>query len=472
MKDSEQIKTEKNDWLARQDSLAEKAALSVLLVEGHQPPALAVSNNNSICRVVQSSETHAERCEPYCGSAFAKVMEQGKPIQYRCHAGLYCVATPLPAERPLVAITGRAFVQTSDYRELTERVYAGDWQNLPEDELFENVILAGSVEDIEQLSARLQNLNDDERAALEEIAGKPVGEVVEENAVLEENDLHKEIEHLPEITKHFLESAQEEEVYPEVTPEIKLSTESDNLLEIGEEKPPSPKEIKVDAAEAPVRDEIQPEILKFEDSAETDLPELVANGAMTNPVEWQQFTENLLQSNYQTAVGDSLEFLATQCNFDSLGWLERSENSLKAAIVTGNLRQQTVKINLPQNEEMMREAARNETSLPLERKSTGVRQTIELFPLIFDEEIRAAIIVGEALASDEVRRRVARFCLQLALPLEFLRLREEIGKRARLQSALRKFNETLQAADSENYLETLMVNSAELVGSQRSSLLI
>ena len=76
-------------WAEVQDELAAGAGLSLLLVEGHQPPSLKVSNNNSICRAFQSSPAHAHLCEPYCGVAFDRAQEAGRAEHYRCHAGLH-----------------------------------------------------------------------------------------------------------------------------------------------------------------------------------------------------------------------------------------------------------------------------------------------------------------------------------------------------------------------------------------------
>ena len=42
-------------WVAVQQKLAATTGLSVLLVDGRQPPALVASNNNSICHAFQSS---------------------------------------------------------------------------------------------------------------------------------------------------------------------------------------------------------------------------------------------------------------------------------------------------------------------------------------------------------------------------------------------------------------------------------
>ena len=40
-------------WAAVQEKLAAAAGLSLLLVDGRQPPALVASNNNSICHAFQ-----------------------------------------------------------------------------------------------------------------------------------------------------------------------------------------------------------------------------------------------------------------------------------------------------------------------------------------------------------------------------------------------------------------------------------
>src|SRR5215210_6466195 len=82
-------------WPGVQDSLASATGLSILLVEGHQPPAVAVSNNNSICRAFQSSPEHVSLCDPYCGVAFERAVAAGAPVHYRCHAGLHCITLPV-----------------------------------------------------------------------------------------------------------------------------------------------------------------------------------------------------------------------------------------------------------------------------------------------------------------------------------------------------------------------------------------
>jgi diguanylate cyclase (GGDEF)-like protein len=131
-------------WAPLQQSIAEQSGLALLLVEGHQPPALAITNNNSICEALQSSSEHVKLCDPFCGIAHLRATAENAVVHYRCHAGLQCFAIPveITRERKLVVIGGRAFASGSDYREFVERVRSGDLQKLASEELFQNVIFA------------------------------------------------------------------------------------------------------------------------------------------------------------------------------------------------------------------------------------------------------------------------------------------------------------------------------------------
>jgi len=129
-------------WREVQESVAEASSISLLLVDGQQPPALIVTNNNSICNALQSSPGHVKLCDPYCGEAHARAIDAGTITHYRCHAGLQCFAMPIEIDktRDLAVIGGRAFVRSSDYRDLVERFRSGDLQKLASEEVFQNVI--------------------------------------------------------------------------------------------------------------------------------------------------------------------------------------------------------------------------------------------------------------------------------------------------------------------------------------------
>src|SRR5437764_8172955 len=145
-------------WAEIQQEIAETSGISLLLVEGHQPPALAIANNNSICEALQSSPEHMKLCDPYCGAAHARATAANAITHYRCHAGLHCFAMPLEigTEQKLAVIGGRAFVRGVDYRETAERFRSGDLQDLFSDELFRNVIFADEA-DLDHAALRVSD---------------------------------------------------------------------------------------------------------------------------------------------------------------------------------------------------------------------------------------------------------------------------------------------------------------------------
>src|SRR6476619_939153 len=131
-------------WPETQDSLAESSGLALLLVDGYQPPAVVVSNNNSICQTFQTSPEHVQLCDPYCGAAHSRTVKAGETIHYKCHAGLSCFAKPVQigGKRNLAVIGGRAFVKSSDYQQLIDRFRNGDLQNIASEEIFANILFA------------------------------------------------------------------------------------------------------------------------------------------------------------------------------------------------------------------------------------------------------------------------------------------------------------------------------------------
>jgi diguanylate cyclase (GGDEF)-like protein len=135
-------------WSEVQKPIADSSGISLLLVQGYQPPALSIANNNSICEALQSSPEHVGLCDPFCGAAYDRATRAGTITHYRCHAGLQCFAMPveIASQRQLAVIGGRAFISTSDYRELAERFRSGDLRDLASDDLFRNVIFADEAD--------------------------------------------------------------------------------------------------------------------------------------------------------------------------------------------------------------------------------------------------------------------------------------------------------------------------------------
>ncbi len=147
-------------WTEVQDGVAESCGLAVLLVDGRQPPAIAISNNNSICQTFQTSPDYANLCDPYCGAAHSSAIKAGGTVEYECHAGLHCFAKPVGiggSKRKLAVIGGRAFVKSADYQRLMERFRTGDLQTLAasSEDVFSNILFA-EQQRLDELAERIE----------------------------------------------------------------------------------------------------------------------------------------------------------------------------------------------------------------------------------------------------------------------------------------------------------------------------
>ena len=152
----EDLENAPSGWTEIQQSLARDSGLSMLLVEGRQPPALVVANNNSICQAIQSSPDHVALCDPYCGEAHRRALNANGAISFQCHAGLHCFAVPVQIgrKRELAVIGGRAFLAAADYRKTIDRFRTGDLRQLCDKDPFANIIFS-VPDDLEGLANRL-----------------------------------------------------------------------------------------------------------------------------------------------------------------------------------------------------------------------------------------------------------------------------------------------------------------------------
>ncbi|HEY0428469.1 MAG TPA: diguanylate cyclase [Pyrinomonadaceae bacterium] len=162
-------------WKERQDDLADKHGLAIVLTDA-SAPELLLSNNNSVCRHLYNSAEFAPECAKFCGKAFEWAQEANGAVEYKCYAGLSCVAVPIGEKT--AAIVGRAFLKAEDYRNATERAIDGDWSAFSPTVFFENVLLSGSAKNLKTLGVALENLDEDEQAALNRFLEK-TGEIFE-----------------------------------------------------------------------------------------------------------------------------------------------------------------------------------------------------------------------------------------------------------------------------------------------------
>jgi diguanylate cyclase (GGDEF)-like protein len=218
-----------SSWPEIQDSLAESSGLALLLVDGHQPPAVVVSNNNSVCHTIQTSPELAELCDPYCGAAHARAIKEKGIVQYKCHAGLSCFVKPiaLGAKPHLALIGGRAFVKSADYQQLRERFRTGDLRSIATDEVFSNILFSEPqrldeiAERVDRAAQRLRNASSNgsgliaqpdppatERPAPARDANESPRSEVTQELELEVQRLRNELEYrsrFADSLQHFLE---------------------------------------------------------------------------------------------------------------------------------------------------------------------------------------------------------------------------------------------------------------------------
>src|SRR6476469_6320584 len=141
------------------DEITAESGMAVVIVD-RNTRVVATSNDNSICRALNPPDTFVGACAEDCGRAFDRTREAGAPVDYECHAGLQCRSIPLgTGNKQLVAITGRTFVKASNYKQATARAITGDWSSFPPTKIFENVILSGSVNELNRLDRQVSQID-------------------------------------------------------------------------------------------------------------------------------------------------------------------------------------------------------------------------------------------------------------------------------------------------------------------------
>jgi diguanylate cyclase (GGDEF)-like protein len=461
-----------------QEGLAAASGLALLTVEGRQPPSLAVSNNNSICRAFQSSDTHAHLCQPDCGEAYFRAAEAGEAVQYRCHAGLQCFAAPVQigGKKTRAVIGGRCFLRVADYRALAERIRAGDLTDLLSADLFANVIFA-SRQDLEDLAARVEE-SARTFAAPHSKASEHEGETTAASKTQagSVNGLHK------------VEAQETADAEGETPVEASASAPQVGAKAAARGKASKPDAGAADAktAEAVTDEAVTDEAVTDETVEPVEEAGEVSTRADAKTGEALK-TDASARAHAQMraggAQGGSLEetcrramlALTRDYGVESLALLLRADDNFYATCVTGLFERRPPRVTLKPKEIKLLLAATGDESIAVPaggRTSSKHEDAVELFPLTVGEEIKGALLVGDSGLEDEQRRAIASFCRDLSMPLELMRLREELERRARAASQLRAFTEVVNSAQPDDAYTTILRHSAELLHSERGSLLL
>lgn len=400
------------------DRIAEEngVALVVLDENSHE---VSVSNNNSLCAALTASPDFRPKCAEYCGLAFRNT-RSGEAFEYRCYAGLTCKAVPVTDRgKSFVAIIGRTFTEAEQYRQATDRAIAGDWTEFPANEFFENVLIAGSVSNIDKAAGELSKYR---AAAAEDIL-----------------DVEKPT------------SVRTARVEPEKADEPDRESPTEQITKLVEKF-----KAETVAAVKPV--------------AKAALKNRSAEAAALRGLYGR-----LSKMQFEDACRSALEFMGTSFGLKSLVWLERKENKFLPVAATGTLHETPIKIGIAADNQRLVDASNQERPLELlERVIDGDKRpsrTLNLFTSVVGGEIRGAVgVEGEI---DESRSRdVALFCRRIGTQLEILRLRREVSNREWLGRAVSRFNESLKRIDADDFWTHVTQVSAELVQSERASLLL
>jgi len=403
------------DWVDSQESLAAASGLSLLLVEGHQPPALAVSNNNSICRAFQSSPKHVHLCDPYCGIAYERAMKAGEATHYRCHAGLHCFAMPvnLGTKKELAIIGGRAFLTSADYRALAERFRVGDLQELLSSEIFRNVIFA-SRQDLEDLARRIQTAKElkgetsPKAASVPEVVDLKVGAASSPQAQAEKAEGDSTTEGMSDSR----------EISPRSATFHQRRLESESAFK--------------ETCGAAL------DVLAGKHQLTTLALLLREQGTFVHACGKGRYEK--LPIHLEIGAKDARLFLTAKAG-SSLVLRETAEGFKPA----GTIRK---------------------------KMAETVEKTAELFPLVVGDEVKAALLVGDVELTDERRRAIAAYCREIALPLEVLRLRHELEQRERFTDCLQAFGQGINMVHPGETYEAILRMSTNLLHAERGSLLL
>ena len=408
------------------DELAEQNGLAIVIVDESAP--VSISNNNSICEMLFSSEEFSSKCRMFCGKAFEQAKDAKEPISVKCHAGINYQTFPLSTvdNKPLAAIIGRAFQSAGEYRNATKRALEGDWRNFPPSKLFENILLTNSDYEISKLAKRLLKLTDEERALIfaeyqKNTKSEETGETKVENEVAEISRLIEDFKSGGSETKSEVEKKKIEEE------ETKSSVPLHNIK------------------------------YKAEISA------------------WRSLFSSLLDKEYLECLAAIAEFLKSRYQIESVAWLENRRNLLESTWATGKLRGQQIQLSISANDPRFLDVVHAETSLKLreQRKSEEKTETfIHLFPVAIGGKIKNALVIGDDIQSEDLKQRISRFLKHIASDLEILRLREKVKQQSEVTKAVQKFNQALNQMDSEDFWLVLAQKSAELMRAERSSILI
>ncbi|MFZ1701308.1 MAG: diguanylate cyclase [Pyrinomonadaceae bacterium] len=442
--------------------LAAKSGLAIAVVDD-SGREIYVANNNSICRNLNPSGALQSPCTEYCGKALDHVSKTGKMAAFECHAGLECRAIPVNnPNTPLVAIIGRTFVKAENYRKATERAVSGDWNRYSPSEIFGNILLTNS-EEILQATAKQVDM------IIRASQGETAPDLPSSGAAIESSPEPRVVDLSPNI---------DSETEPLELPSSAAPPETSNLVEKFN------REIRLEPA-VPIeanRKLKSPSVPLKGQTVRTPIDNNPENSSHQKivPVHrdkqanaWRSFFGSILKTDYPNARNAMLELIAAEYGFSGLIWLDRNDGKFESKVGFGDLKNRQIRLGVSTDDPRLLEALAEERCLELGERATTAPagRTMCLFPIGIGGEISSAIAILDSI-SDEAKIQIARMCHSIAPQFEILRLRSEVAQRRAVAAAVTKFGTSLRQIDNEDFWIRLVQNAAEIMRSERGSLLM
>ena len=165
----------------------------------------------------------------------------------------------------------------------------------------------------------------------------------------------------------------------------------------------------------------------------------------------------------------AVQALVESQRLNSVALMLRTEHGFTPLHATGKLRQQPLQLEL--NSAAQTGNSRLPELSPGQTLRAGGAQ-VELFPLVVGDEVKGALVVGDVPFDEQKRAAVAGFARKIGMPLEVLRLREELEQRMRAAYHLQSFIEQISVAEPGDPYQTVLRHCVELLRSERGSLML
>jgi diguanylate cyclase (GGDEF)-like protein len=473
-------------WGEVHKSLAAEHGLSLILIEGRTPPPLLTANNNSVCAAFMSSRKHAHRCQPDCGEAYSRAHEAGATTHYRCHAGLHCFTMPVSlgdgkqAGKKLAVIGGRCFISVADYRALVERVHSGDLTELLASDPFRNVHFA-SRQDLEEMAAHVaESANSFARSPrTKDEAARDDAKAATNGARHSAENGHGLIEGEKSAASRVKGKASKAEGGATESGE-KANGVGDKANGVEERANGAAEETRAATEESAPRAASEGEAERARSAGATQSRSVraPAQGEGASAQSGGASAQGLTipgGGSLEEACRKAARTLVEEYGVASVALLLRDDDSFYTVCATGAFEKKPPRVALKPKEIKLLLAATQGDSIAVPaagRASSKHEEAVELFPLTVSEEIKGALLVGDRDLGDERRAALASFCRDISMPLELLRLREELERRVRAATHLRAFTEVVNSARPEDAYATILRHLAELLRAERGSLLL